>query len=912
MSTGSAWRKWDLHIHTPGTKLSDHYKDESASDLWKVFCDKLEGSDVEAFGITDYFSVDNYFKVVEKMKEFYPNSKKVFFPNIELRLEISVNKAGEEVNIHIIFSNGPEASKEKLEEFLYNLKTNVTVGGAVISCKALSTKDDYEKAAIKHSDLKSLLKSTFGDNECYILVAASNNAGLRADGRSPRKLNLSDEIDKISDAFFGGEQNVSWYLKTDRYETAERSKPKPVFAGCDAHSFDDCDNFLGKKYLKKNEATGKEEIIKNVTWIKADLTFEGLKQTLYEPEFRVIISDVIPRAPIRRLESIKFNFPKSSMLKRPGSSEEQELCIKYLKDELTFSPYFTCIIGGRGTGKSTIINILAERLGIRTEFFQKTSNAVYIEGKPIEIQNLPVETIEVKGTDEIEFVSQGQIERLAEGNELTKLVFKERIRELEADFESVDRQYDDVQKVLDESIVLLSSLKESLAIHSDLEKERNTFQKIIDSINDDKYKQITSKIQGINSKLNLIELSEKQYKDLLQKIRSLITSTNLNNDSNGYENRLTAIVNILKDIEEIEPTPDGYTIREKIFNQTESDVAKLKSDLAEVNRELRQFFASKGTSEESIKDSRLASAKIAKANQELEILKQNNDSTRIRLSENFTKVSPIKTIYADTEKLIRQSVDSINSKLKTKDENVLEIQFDYDFDKDLYKDSLFDEFYRTFGKYNLPNTAYEDLKAFLFRIEPDESLLDLSYEDFIRKINSIIDDNALKRTNKYVIVILSIFSNNLNYSIYRTLIRKHLYNLQKYIKIKGTYGKRDLSASSFGQRCTAVIVTLLMTGVKPLVIDEPEAHLDNKLIADYLVNLIKLKKPDRQIIFATHNSNFVINGDAELVYVLEIPQTALFTQVTPTTIENLINREKLLKLEGGKEAFLSRENKYGL
>ncbi|MCH2216727.1 MAG: ATP-binding protein [Flavobacteriales bacterium] len=109
-----------------------------------------------------------------------------------------------------------------------------------------------------------------------------------------------------------------------------------------------------------------------------------------------------------------------------------------------------------------------------------------------------------------------------------------------------------------------------------------------------------------------------------------------------------------------------------------------------------------------------------------------------------------------------------------------------------------------------------------------------------------------------------------------------------------------------------VIVTLLMTGVKPLIIDEPEAHLDNKLVADYLVGLVKQKQFDRQIIFASHNSNFVINEDSALIHILEIPNNDVYTHKTSTTIENIENREKLLKLEGGKEAFLNRESKYGI
>src|SRR5688500_16600825 len=111
---GSYWRKWDLHIHTPGTKLSDGYISQD-EDVWKTFCKKIEESDVSAFGMTDYFSADNYFTFVEKHKHYYPQSSKVFFPNVELRLEVSVNKKAEEVNIHVIFSNEPDITKAKID-----------------------------------------------------------------------------------------------------------------------------------------------------------------------------------------------------------------------------------------------------------------------------------------------------------------------------------------------------------------------------------------------------------------------------------------------------------------------------------------------------------------------------------------------------------------------------------------------------------------------------------------------------------------------------------------------------------------------------------------------------------------------------------------------------------------------------
>jgi hypothetical protein len=145
---GSIWRKWDLHVHTPNTKLSDNFKSANGTDLWDKYCESIETSEVDVFGITDYFSTENYFNFTEKFKTKYPSSKKIFFPNIELRLEVSVNKKAEEINLHIIFNNKTE--KAKIESFLAKLNTNISKNGASVSCKDISTQSEYKSAAIDY------------------------------------------------------------------------------------------------------------------------------------------------------------------------------------------------------------------------------------------------------------------------------------------------------------------------------------------------------------------------------------------------------------------------------------------------------------------------------------------------------------------------------------------------------------------------------------------------------------------------------------------------------------------------------------------------------------------------------------------------------------------------------------------
>jgi hypothetical protein len=336
---GSEWRKWDLHVHPPGTKLSDGYGLSDGKPNWDRFCQVIHGSDVQAIGIADYFSLDGFFAFKENYDRLYPHSEKVFFPNLELRLNEAVNRATEVVDFHVIFP--PDLSREKATEFLGGLKTqNTDENGKKQSCAQLKTHDDFEKATISREDIESAVKHFVGKKavttDYFLLIAAVNSCGIRADTSSKRKMNLADEIDKCADGFFGNPMNTDYYLNPKRLEAPDqRIAPKPVFAGCDAHSFDDLEAWLG------TEVTGSNK--KHVTWVKADLTFEGLQQTLIEPSERVRIQATAPdkKEPYKVISRITFT----------DSSD--------FPSEVVFNPGLNAIIGSRSSGKSALLAYVA-------------------------------------------------------------------------------------------------------------------------------------------------------------------------------------------------------------------------------------------------------------------------------------------------------------------------------------------------------------------------------------------------------------------------------------------------------------------------------------------------------------------------------------------------------------------------
>ena len=122
---GSEWRKWDLHVHAPGTKLSDGYGEQA----WDEFCEVIERSDVAVLGITDYFSFDGFFETIRRHGTRHPGTEKVFFPNLELRLDVSVNIKTELVHLHLIFR--PDLSEERAAEFLSKPRSTGAGGGSV-------------------------------------------------------------------------------------------------------------------------------------------------------------------------------------------------------------------------------------------------------------------------------------------------------------------------------------------------------------------------------------------------------------------------------------------------------------------------------------------------------------------------------------------------------------------------------------------------------------------------------------------------------------------------------------------------------------------------------------------------------------------------------------------------------------
>lgn len=122
---------------------------------------------------------------------------------------------------------------------------------------------------------------------------------------------------------------------------------------------------------------------------------------------------------------------------------------------------------------------------------------------------------------------------------------------------------------------------------------------------------------------------------------------------------------------------------------------------------------------------------------------------------------------------------------------------------------------------------------------------------------------------------------------------------------------KDISQLSTGQRCSVVLPLILRHTERLLIVDQPEDHIDNAFIADTLIQSILARNPNGQLIFATHNANIPILGQAELVVHLGSDGRRGFAlEVAPLEDMRVVNAITTV-MEGGKEAFSKRSAFYG-
>lgn len=435
--TGSKWRKWDLHVHTPISIKQEYGGNEENS--WTKFVEQIENLNepYSVIGVNDYFTIEGY----KKLKEFQNQGKLqrvTLFPVIELRVRAFGNLSNEDawkrVNLHILFDN---IEIEKIETQFLNLlkfdyttfsKTGLTrdniieFGNSLIQSMPENKRNGtspletgFNSLNFDHREVYTLLEQS-GLNY-MIAIGKAEWEAMRWDGSIAEKKDIIER----SHFMFTAAASVPAHEKS-KNSINQQGYNIPLLDCSDAHTFSD-------KLDSKNNPI-KDRLGNCFTWIKADKTFEGLRQVIYEPSSRLFINESKPIPPPRKIDCLKIDFPSDTTIIRSDDrhlpDKAADFCLRGSR-EIHFSPYFNCIIGGRGAGKSTILNIIAKKLGHDDNFFKTNILRSFI-GSDIQKDIKELENyISIEGTGEIEYISQNEVELFAQDKERLTIAIYDRL-----------------------------------------------------------------------------------------------------------------------------------------------------------------------------------------------------------------------------------------------------------------------------------------------------------------------------------------------------------------------------------------------------------------------------------------------------------------------------------------------------
>lgn len=306
---GSEWRKWDLHLHT----ASSYDYEYKAADADEKLCLALKEKEITAVAITDHFCIDS--ERIKRLRELAPEI--TFFPGVELRTD----KGSKSGNLHLIL-----IFSENLD--VDNLSNSFNV--MMLQDKAKS-KDNMDCIFWNYLDIVEFAKKFSG----LISIHAGNKAnGLEKEitNSVPVNMAIKEDISESVDIFEVSRlQDIGGYHKYVFKDVRER----PVIICSDSH---DPRNYNPKEYL----------------WIKANPTFEGLKQCLLQPSERVYVG-AIPFAKSREKQNQKVIIDQISINKMESASTDSPV---WFNSEIPLNSSLVTIIGNKGSGKSALSDII--------------------------------------------------------------------------------------------------------------------------------------------------------------------------------------------------------------------------------------------------------------------------------------------------------------------------------------------------------------------------------------------------------------------------------------------------------------------------------------------------------------------------------------------------------------------------
>lgn len=327
---GSLWNKWDLHLHT------------NASDgkgSCREILDEAIAKNIKCIAVSDHHTVDN----VDEMKALAKDTGVTVISGVEFRTEYgssSVHMIGLFPDEH----NGSLLDADFLKENILNplgvSRSTIVRKGQEASSSTTLSKDAYFKKGmfLVQVNFKEAAKLIHKYGGIVTVHAGSKSNSIdeemKHEGKSRKNVSIEDSLGPVKEELF-----------RDGYiDICDLTKPKE--AGFYQNTF-------GTPSITTSDAHEVSEVGTNACWIKADLTFEGLRQILAEPE-RISFEEPEILARIKRNPD---KFIRSLVVRRVSGATMPEKWFDNMAIQL--NPGLVAVIGNKGSGKSALTDIIA-------------------------------------------------------------------------------------------------------------------------------------------------------------------------------------------------------------------------------------------------------------------------------------------------------------------------------------------------------------------------------------------------------------------------------------------------------------------------------------------------------------------------------------------------------------------------